>query len=68
MCFELGTNTFGVVDGRIHPGDEHFSPGNEHIENAHSSVSCTHTPTASYQQLPNRIYVEMIAIVTATYL
>ena len=26
------------------------------------------THTASYQRLPNRIYVEMIAIVTATYL
>ena len=33
-----------------------------------TSATHTHTHTASYQQLPNKIYVEMIVIVTATYL
>ena len=51
---------------RVHPEDEHFSAGDERVENARSSVS--HTHTASYQRLRNRIYVGMIAIVTATYL
>ena len=40
-------------------GGEHFSAGDEHIENMRSNFS--HTDTASYQQLPNKPYVEMIA-------
>ena len=46
------TNTFCA-------GGEHFSAGDECVENAHSNFS--HTQTASYQQLPNRPWVEMIA-------
>ena len=50
-------------------GDEHFSTEDEHVENAPSSFSHTHTQLhCSYLQLPRRIYVEMIAIVTTTYL
>ena len=41
------------------PGREHFSPGDDCINNAPSNFS--HTHTASYQRLPNRPYVEMIA-------
>ena len=56
----------------FHGGDEHFSAGNECVEIACLSFSHTHTHThthtASYQRLSSRIYVEMIAIVTATYL
>ena len=59
-------NTFGAGDERVQAGDEHFSTGGERVENACSNVRDTHT--ASYQRIPNRIYVEMIAIVTATYL
>ena len=47
--FVLETNTFGA--------------GDKLVENAHSNFS--HTHTASYERLPNRTYVEMIA---ATYL
>ena len=59
----LGSSTFDV-------GDEHFSDRDERIENACLSFSHTHTHThtASYQRLPSSIYVEIIALVTATYL
>ena len=66
MHFVLGMNAFGAGDERIRGGDERFSAGDERIENARSSVG--DTQTASYQRIPNKIYVEMIAIVTATYL
>ena len=48
----LETNAF-------HAGDQHFSAGDEQVKNAGSNFS--HTHTASYQQLPNRTYVDMIA-------
>ena len=51
----------------FHAGDEHYSAGDERVENA-IRASATHTHTSSYQQLPSRNYVEMIAIDTATYL
>ena len=72
MHFVLETNTFGTGDEHvwagdecIWAGDEHFSAKDEGIENVCSSVS--HTRTTSYQQIPNRVNVEMIAMVTATY-
>ena len=56
----LQTSMFIASDERVRVGDEHFNDGDERVENARSSVSDTHT--ASYQRIPNRIYVEMIAI------
>ena len=44
---------------------EHFSTGDACVENAFELQA--HTPTASYQPLLSRIYVKMIAIVTASY-
>ena len=41
--------------------DEHFSAGDQRVENARSNFMQPHTHTASYQRLPNRSYVEMIA-------
>ena len=43
-------------------GDEHFNAGDEHIKTGvQTSVTYTHTHThtASYQQLPDRTYVEL---------
>ena len=40
-------------------GDEHFSARDERVENALSNFS--HKHTASYQRLPSRPWVEMIA-------
>ena len=40
-------------------GDKHFSAGDERVENECSNFS--HTHTASYQRLPSKAYVEMIA-------
>ena len=50
----LERNIFGARD-------EHFSAGDEHVENVHSNFSHTHTQLASYQQLPNRPNIDMIA-------
>ena len=38
----------------------HFSAGDKHVENVHSKLQ-PHTHTASYQQLPTKPYVRMIA-------
>ena len=48
----LETNAF-------HVGDKHFNGGGECVEKTRSNFS--HTYAASYQQLPNRTYVGMIA-------
>ena len=52
----LETNVFWA-------GDEHFSAGDQRVENG---IRTSDTHTASYQRLPNRLYVEMIA--TSTHL
>ena len=66
----LQANAFIASDERAlcWSGDEHlvlemnaFRAGDEHAENAHSNFSHTHTHTASYQRLPNKTYIEMIA-------
>ena len=53
--------TFLVLDTHAFcaGGDEHSSARDEHVENTRSNFSHTHTHTASYQQLPNRTYVEL---------
>ena len=56
-----------------HAGDERLSVWDECVEKtrlsfSHTDNTHTNTQLYSYQQLPNRFYVEMIAIVTATYL
>ena len=69
-------NTFGAGDERVsrwrqnvfRTGDEHFSLGNEQFSTEDDSAAHTHTQLTSYQRFPNEIYVEMIAIVTATHL
>ena len=47
-----------------------FRAGHKHVEYVRSNFSHTHTHThtAIYHRLPNKTYVEMIAIVTTTHL
>ena len=40
-------------------GNEHYRAGDECIEHACLNFSHTHTATCSYQQLPNKTYVEL---------
>ena len=51
MLLALETNV-------LRAGNEHFSAGDESVENTFQT-SATHT--ASYQRLPNRTYVKMVA-------
>ena len=61
----LETNTFGTGDNLFRTGDEHFNAGDEHfnagderVENACSNFC--HIHIARYQQLPSKIYVDLI--------
>ena len=68
----LQTNMLNATDKHVLCWDEHFGTGDElsavdeRVEIVQLSFS--HKHTASYQQLPSRIYVKMIAIVAATVL
>ena len=68
--FRSGNEPYSTGDEPYSTGDEPYSTGDECVENARLSFSHTHTHThtVSCQRLPSRIYVEMIVIVTATYL
>ena len=55
----LETSTLALETNAFDTGDQCFSTGDKGIVNTHSCFS--HIHTASYQRLPNRTYVEMIA-------
>ena len=61
----IGTNTFGIGDNVLEINTVELET-NMLKTCVRASVKHTHTHTAacSYQRLPNKIYVEMIAIVT----
>ena len=76
LCW--GQTILALETNAFRDGDEHFSAGDECLSHGtwnilvlqHFRASATHlhTATCSYQRLPSRIYVEMIAIlVSATY-
>ena len=53
----------------FHMRDEHLGTGDIRVKSVYSNFTPPpHTHTAIYQRLPSRVYVEMIAIVTAVYL
>ena len=64
LCW--GQTLLALETNVFHAGDEHFSAGDACVENVRSTFS--HTHSYSYQRLSSRIYVKMIAIVTASYL
>ena len=52
-------NNFGAGDNVFRARDEHFSAGDNALK-MHFQASATHTLTASYQQLPNITYFEVM--------